>query len=79
MWYVGAGHVIQIDKESITSGAERTNPERELKKDYIQYLIPIPGTVFYGVDRQLEMLVSAPEVLVSDVGEGELLLPAVQS
>ena len=77
MWYVGAGHVIQIDKESITSGAERTNPERELEKDWP--LIPIPGTVFYGVDRQLEMMVSAPEVLVSDVGEGELLLPEVQS
>ena len=77
MWYVGAGHVIQIDKESITSGAERTNPERELEKDWL--LIPIPGTMFYGVDRQLEMLVSAPEVLVSDVCEGELLLPAVQS
>ena len=73
--YVGAGHSSQINEKRIAGRAERTKPGeasvgRRANTDCV------PGALFDGLDSHLDVLISAPQILVSNISKAELLLPA---
>ena len=72
---VGAGHSSEINKKRIAGRAERTNPG-EASVGGRTNIDCVPGALFDGVDSHLDVLISAPQILVSNISKVELLLPA---